>query len=94
MCDVYCSDCGVTLAVAETTIADLRDRLLLFKRFVCVECGCAPRVGALHCDDCLCLEQCTAPRGLEDGWTPAKHIFAACVSVGMRALAGRKLKGG
>lgn len=74
-------------AESQATIADLRSRLLLFADYVCEGCGCAP-VGLgwdgdpWRCDDCVTV----------DFDCPQEPEYpAACVSVGMRALAGTQI---
>lgn len=74
-------------------IADLRDRLELMRPWVCKGCGCAPVA-----KDCLTLcEDCS---GLVYIWNPVSRrqellknepVAAACVSVGLRELFGRRL---
>ncbi len=67
-------------AESQATIADLRSRLALFAGFVCEGCGCAAaEIGSALCVDC-------------DGAKYAPSVReAACVSVGMRALCGRRI---
>lgn len=69
-------------------ILELHDRLSLFERYVCKRCGCAP-VGVVwveeqRCDDCMRADD--SVQGFVHEETPA-----ACVSVGLRALCGRKI---
>lgn len=68
------------LAEDAATIADLRSRLLLFAEHVCRGCGCAVREdNESVCYDC-------ARVGLE-----LESYAGAHVSVGMRALCGRRI---
>ena len=61
------------------TIADLRSRLALLAGSVCEECGCAEANAHCLCHDCY----------------SAKHFVSgkvgACISVGLRALCGRRI---
>ncbi len=68
----------------EAENADLRDRLALLRyEGPCTACKCAPRRGCdlYHCHDCHWAN----PHGY------GGQCAAACLSVGMRALAGRRL---
>lgn len=64
--------------------ADLRDRLALCAEHVCQGCGCAAadlvNFDTDVCGDCLRIR----------GWRAGGYT-AACISVGLRALAGRKI---
>lgn len=77
------------LAADHATIADLRDRLRILAPMVCEGCGCARAVfGHALCVDCE-EAQWGIPRGAPVGdWGDRA---AACVSVGMRALCGRRI---
>ena len=78
----------------EDTIADIRDRLRLFSDRVCGACGCAPRESREdfpgRCGDCDHIDSLV-------GWNLLRsrpyvgHTAAACVSVGLRALCGRRI---
>lgn len=77
------------LAEDAATIADLRDRLCLCRRYICRDCGCAiVRIGDSRCEDC-------GKAGLLYAWTPAQAsegpYAAACISVGLRRLCGRRI---
>lgn len=64
------------------SVEDLRDRVALLAPFVCVGCRCAPKThGSSGCDDCHMT------------WWPKddEETAAACLSVGLRALCGRRL---
>lgn len=94
----YAYDCGrsegaeslLTAAMnLEAENADLRDRLALCRRYICRDCWCAiVRIGDTRCEDC-------GKAGLLYAWTPAQAsegpYAAACVSVGLRALCGRRI---
>lgn len=88
--DVYCSDCGATLGRAEATIADIRDRLRVLEPMVCEGCGCAARANPSDVDDSRLCVDCDV-----EHWpgrlTEDESVEAACLSVGLRALCGRKL---
>lgn len=81
---MYCSDCGATLGRAEATIADLRDRLRTLAPVVCEGCGCA------HAED-MCIDCWTAAQPQSGMMHGRERRAAACLSVGLRALCGRKL---
>ena len=73
----------LTLVIEQN--ADLRSRLSLFADFVCEGCGCAvqhPDVEAPLCGDCFAVDE-----AFED----EPEYPAACISVGMRALCGRRI---
>lgn len=92
--DGCCNSCGCSAVgqgadEAHATIADLRDRMRLCRRYICRDCGCAiVRIGDSRCEDC-------GKAGLLYAWTPAQAsegpYAAACVSVGLRALCGRRI---
>ncbi len=65
--------------------ADLRARLELFREHVCEGCGCAAANGAYWCNDCYVLR----PSIPNDMCGVDKD--SAAISVGMRALCGRKV---
>ena len=66
------------------TIASLRSRLSLFAEHVCEGCGCAP-YGGTHelalCNDCFTVDE---------GFDVPEYPYA-CISVGLRALCGRRI---
>lgn len=72
------------------TIADLRDRLRMLSPMVCEGCGCAIVARDGRCEDCE-----TAHAYRHSG-SPAELPvrIGACVSVGLRALCGRRLLDG
>lgn len=78
------------LARERATIADLRDRLRVLAaspvRAVCRVCGCAGHYMTERCFDCHYVEW----RGCYERKEP-ERIVGACVSVGMRALCGRRI---
>lgn len=65
-------------------VDDLRSRLSLFADFVCEGCGCATSydVSREYCLDCW---------EVRHGVTSGDYHAAACVSVGLRALCGRRI---
>lgn len=69
----------LTLVIAQN--ADLRDRLALFDDRVCEDCGCAPR----DRDEGTCYDCARSELALES-------YAGACISVGLRALCGRRVK--
>ncbi len=80
---------------ATATIADLRDRLALLAPFVCEGCGVATRnddseSGSGLCEDCDFLVWAPHERDMAIGDT-SWYYAVACVSAGLRALAGRRL---
>lgn len=76
------------LAEDAATIADLRARLRIMARVVCDGCGCEARCG----DRALCWDCNTARLScVLDGWSQDSSHAAACVSVGLRALCGRRI---
>lgn len=75
------------VCAAQATIADLRDRLRVLAEHVCHECGCAPvpRVSEEpYCWDC-------SPLYTSVFEPAADRIVGACISVGLRALCGRRI---
>lgn len=85
------------LAADHATIADLRSRLALFEEHVCRGCGCAARQAPSpavcdYGDDEYC-EDCAVARlsCVRDGWSRWPEHAAACISVGLRALCGRRI---
>jgi len=70
----------------EAENADLRDQIALLACAVCVGCGCAERFA----DHVLCIDCLDAEAG--DIVVQHEHV-GACISVGLRALAGRRLIG-
>lgn len=71
----------------DQAIADLRDRLALFADCVCQGCGCARGGVGGCCGDCevaFAWRNAIRSTGLS---------AACCVSVGMRALCGRRVMG-
>lgn len=75
-------------AKSRRTIADLRDRLRILAPMVCGWCGCAPASGDGFgpCPDCQEVKNVF--------WLdlPAQYsTTGACISVGLRALCGRRL---
>lgn len=78
------------LGKAEVTIANLRARLELFREHVCGDCKCAPKAASYgRCWDCYIYHYSRA-------WTPdwttgAENYAASHISVGMRALCGRRV---
>ena len=77
----------------EAIVADLRARLELFRGYVCGSCGCTSRD-----EDCgyhAECSDCNAAYRAKDYGFDRDHIedcdIAACVSVGMRALCGRRV---
>ena len=72
----------LTLVIEQN--ADLRSRLSLFADFVCEGCGCATSydVSREYCLDCW---------EVRHGVTSGDYHAAACVSVGLRALCGRRI---
>ena len=72
----------LTLVIEQN--ADLRSRLSLFADFVCEGCGCAPAEDV--CLDCWAASQ--PQDGLMHGRT---RKASASISVGMRALCGRRI---
>lgn len=88
-CCISCGCCAVGQGADEAfaTIADLRDRLRIMARVVCEGCGCEARCG----DRALCWDCNTARLScVLDGWSQDSSHAAACVSVGLRALCGRR----
>lgn len=72
------------LAADHATIADLRDRLRIMAPRVCGGCGCAPAAAfEFVCADCSAVADADG-----DGYD--EH-HGACVSVGLRALCGRRI---
>ena len=77
----------LTLVIEQN--ADLRDRLRVLAEHVCEGCGCAVKcesyTGGMMplCSDCINAE---CPDVVE----PNEHA-GACISVGMRALCGRRI---
>ncbi len=73
------------------TDADLRARLELFREHVCDECQCAP-VHAYTDDPCIdCEDAQVGIYNMERGNPPRPEYCASAISVGMRALCGRKV---
>lgn len=71
------------------TIADLRDRLRVLAPMVCEGCGCARAVFA----NALCVDCEEAEWGVPRG-APVDDCgdrAAACISVGLRRLCGRRI---
>jgi hypothetical protein len=73
------------------TIRDLHERINLVSHVVCKGCGCAAgtkrredhKANELYCEDCYWADY-------EFSFNPPARA-AACVSVGMRKLAGRRI---
>lgn len=65
-------------------VDDLRSRLSLFRDYVCEGCGCAVRYRGARCIDCCWCDY-------ELPLNPPSVQAAACISVGMRALCGRRI---
>lgn len=90
--DVVC--CGLTyrdIREAHATIADLRDRLRLMAEHMCDECGCAAAAADdTTCDDCYRVGAVAGRRVFHRAYD-AKHVGAACISVGLRAICGRRI---
>lgn len=79
-----CSAVGQGADEAHATIADLRSRLALMAPRVCEGCGCAPAAAfEFVCTDCSAVADADG-----DGYD--EH-HGACVSVGLRALCGRRI---
>lgn len=78
----------LTLVIEQN--ADLRDRLRVLAtspdRAVCRVCGCAGHYMTGRCFDCHYVEW----RGCYERKEP-ERIVGACISVGMRALCGRRI---
>lgn len=78
---------------AAATIADLRDRLRVLEPMVCEGCGCAARANPSDVDDSRLCVDCDV-----EHWpgrlTEDESVEAACLSVGLRALCGRRLTEG
>lgn len=77
-----CSAVGAGADEAHATIADLRSRLALFAEHVCRGCGCAVRED--NDNESVCYD--CARVGLE-----LESYAGAHVSVGMRAICGRRI---
>lgn len=80
------------LGKAEATIADLCAKLELFREHLCGDCKCAPKA-ASHgkCWDCHIYHYSRA--WAPDWSTGAENYAASHISVGMRALCGRRIFG-
>lgn len=82
------------IAECHATIADLRDRLRLFEEHVCRGCGCAVVEAANMklCEDCDEVRYGPAPHALERYDDHDRGAIAsACISVGLRAICGRRI---
>lgn len=80
----WCDGCAAREEELPAMLTDLRDRLRLLAPMVCEGCGCAPKfLEYERCSDCMEAD-CY---GVVE---PYEHV-GACLSVGMRALCGRKL---
>ena len=75
----------------EKLIADLRARLELFREHVCQGCGCAAVRFTSTCFDCDTSSDHDTPHRRPGESYAGESYAAACVSVGMRALAGRRV---
>lgn len=76
---------------AAATIADLRDRLRIMAPMVCEGCGCAPAGEGSLCEDCDNVEWTDDHVREQSTDVGRGYHNAACISVGLRALCGRKL---
>lgn len=76
------------LAQDHATIADLRDRLRVMAPWVCRGCGCAAEEANDYDEVMGYCPDCDSAAGL---LSDCEEDAAACVSVGMRALCGRRI---